>query len=481
MDKINWMEEQHYRVQYKRDPSDPLYTQQWHLPHMEAKECWDIQVNGSGVTIAIVDDGLQHSHPDLHDNYAAHLSHDFNEGDDDPSPGVGDFHGTSCAGVAAAVANNTHCGCGVAPNATLVGIRLIAGPVTDLTEAAALSHNIQHIDIYSNSWGPNDDGMHMASPGRLVREALAHNVHAGRNGKGNIYVWASGNGGHLGDSCAYDGYAQSPYTIAVGAVNKDQRQSYYSEGCAALMCVAPSSDRNPSSGIVTVDVNTPGQGYNPSGECTSRFGGTSSACPAVAGALALLLQVNPNVSWRDVQILIAKSSKAVATSDIDWSSNSRGFRHHHKYGFGLIQSRTLVELARTWTNVPEQKGYGSGLLRAQLAIPNDASIICVSHTFSGSGITFVEHVLVRISLKHPRRGQLRIRLKSPENVVSLLADVHGDTNADYPRPNGWLFTSVRHFGEQSADGDWRLCIEDAIADAYGNGLFETWDLSVFGH
>lgn len=481
-DDIHWMERQVPRMQHKRGASDPLYARQWHLPFIQAPESWDTGYTGSGVTIGIVDDGLQWQHADLGQNYAAAHSHDYNQGDDDPSPHPGDNHGTSCAGVAAAVANNTHCGVGVAPGARVAGVRLIGGPTTDLLEAAALSHHaINGIDIFSNSWGPADDAMRMAGPGRLARMALAHNVHVGRNGLGNIYVWAAGNGGHVGDSCAYDGYASSPYTIAVGAMDSRERQSYYSEGCAALMCVAPSSGKQ-TAGITTVDVSIRGQGYSPGSECTSTFGGTSSACPTVAGVIALTLQANPQLTWRDVQILIAKTSRVIEARDLSWSTNSRGFRHSERFGFGLVQARTLVETARQWQRVPVQRGYSSGMLYPRLAIPDDAGTTsaCVQHTFRASSITFIEHVLVRIGLRHPSRGQLRVQLRSPERIVSTLANVHHDTHANYPGQDGWLFTSVRHFGEATADGAWQLCVTDAVRGMSG-GVFEFWELAVFGH
>jgi hypothetical protein len=261
-------------------PTDPLYGQQWHLPVIHASEAWSSGIKGKGVTIAIVDDGLQHSHDDLHGNYEPRFSRDYNDGDNDPSPGYSDNHGTSCAGVAAAIANNTHCGSGVAPLAKLVGRRLIAAPSTDYQEAMALSQDREHIDIFSNSWGPADTGMEMTGPGRLTLEALAQGARYGRQGKGSIFVWASGNGRHVGDSCAYDGYASSPYTIAVGALDSNGKQAYYSEGCAALLCVTPSSG---ALKITTTDISTPGLGYDPSSECTNTFGGTSSAAPLAAG------------------------------------------------------------------------------------------------------------------------------------------------------------------------------------------------------
>lgn len=480
--KVQWMERQIARQQHTRyaAPSDPLYNSQWHLSMAKVKEAWDGESTGKGVRIAIVDDGVQHAHPDLLRNYNPSLSHDYNEGDADPNPGPGNYHGTSCAGVALAQANNTHCGSGAAPDATLAGIRLIAAPTTDVDEALALSHRSDVMDIYSSSWGPVDDGATLAGPGRVTNEAFAMNVARGRGGKGSIYVWASGNGRHVGDSCAYDGYASSPYTIAVGALDHSEKQAYYSEGCAALMCVAPSSGRDAQHGITTTDVNIPGQGYSPGQECTSKFGGTSSAAPLVAGIIALALQANPSLTWRDVQILLAKTSSPVDPSGInnDWSINERGFRHSERYGFGKIDARAMVTQAKTWSNVPIQRGFSSGYVRVALGIAGDGTPLRLVHTFSGSRIVFVEHVLLRVNIRHARRGQLRVRLKSPENVVSTLASVHPDAAPDY---RGWLFTSVRHFGEASADGDWQIAVEDLINDQYSNGLLEGFELAIFGH
>jgi len=479
-DKASWIEEQIGVQQHTRyaAPSDPLYSSQWHLGHINAKDVWDMGITGKDVNVAIVDDGLLHSHPDLQANYCPQYSHDFNQGDADPSPGIRDFHGTSCAGVVASVANNTHCGTGVAPGAGLVGERLIGGPSTDLQEALALSHQSDVVDIYSCSWGPRDDGRQLAGPGRLVRETLVQAAKHGRQGKGSIFVWASGNGYHVGgDSCAYDGYASSPYTIAIGAVDHTGKKAYYSEACSALMAVAPSSGSK--KGITTVDVSTRGLGYNPNGECTADFGGTSSACPLAAGSIALVLEANPALTWRDVQLLIAKSSKVVDGTHGGWSTNSRRYRHNQWYGFGMIDAHAMVKLAKTWKNVPKQMGFSSGRILVNLAIPGDGKPACVSHKFSGSQINFVEHVLLRMKIRHRFRGQLRIRLKSPEDVVSILADQHVDANPNYPF--SWLFTSVRHFGERVVNGDWHICVEDVITDNYSNGMFELFELVVYGH
>jgi kexin len=170
------------------------------------------------VTVAVVDDGLEYDHPDLQQNFCADCSYDFNRNKDLPTPGSGDDHGTSAAGVAAA-GNNTACGVGVAYLAQLAGLRLISDPVTDATEARGLSHRTDLNHVFSCSWGPTDDGRRLEGPGPLTQLAMLDAVTTGREGKGTVFVWAGGNGRRSKDNCNYDGYANSRLTIAVGAVD----------------------------------------------------------------------------------------------------------------------------------------------------------------------------------------------------------------------------------------------------------------------
>ncbi|CAG2112326.1 unnamed protein product [Medioppia subpectinata] len=93
--------------------------------------------------------------------------------------------------------------------------------VTDEVEARALSMNPNHIDIYSASWGPEDDGKTVDGPGRLAQRAFIDGIRKGRHGRGSVFIWASGNGGRRLDNCNCDGYTNSIYTLSISSATQN--------------------------------------------------------------------------------------------------------------------------------------------------------------------------------------------------------------------------------------------------------------------
>lgn len=488
--QVQWSERQIPRKRFTRKLlmgryGDPFYASQWHLhdhPYsVQANEAWKQGYYGNGITVAVVDDGVQIRHPDLKGNINTNISWDFNgHNKKDPTPNSHDSHGTSCAGVVAAVRNNGHCGSGAAPYASIVGLRLISGPVSDYTESLALSHHRDVVDIYTCSWGPSDDGQRLEAPGHLMKKTLEDGVKHGRNGKGNIFTWAGGNGKSQADNCNYDGYASSRFTIAIGALDYDGKQSWYSEPCAALMGVTPSSGSG--RGITTTDL-TGNQGHS-RGECTNSFGGTSSAAPLAAGVLAMVLESRPELTWRDVQHIIAKGATPVDEGLLtdSWTQNSRGYKHSHSYGFGLLVAPTLISVAKKHKLVPkEQKVHSEELFNVKKAIPNGGGthgrLLTIPITITGSGIQFVEHVELEVQIKHPRRGEIGIRLQSPEQITSILSERRKDSHSN----EHWTYTSVKHWGEQNADGVWNIEFEDLVPHNSYAGHVKKLKLSVYGY
>jgi subtilisin-like proprotein convertase family protein len=459
-------------------PNDTMLINQWHLKYqnqsmvsagsdINVESVWNYGgsgIRGTGVRVGIIDDGLQVNHPDMIDNVDTVNDYDWNGVDEDPSPQSGNRHGTACAGIVGARGNNYQGVSGVAPESTLVGMRLTGGLTTDTQEAQAMAHKNDLIAVKSNSWGPDDDGKTLEAPGPLTQAALQTAVTSGRQGKGTIFVWAGGNGREEEDNSNKDGYANSIYTIAVGAMDSLLRQSPFSESGANLHCVAPSSGDATTVGITTTD-RTGSMGYSLT-DYTSTFSGTSAACPSVSGVVALMLEKNPALGWRDVQEIILRSSTRINTNDPGWTTNSAGLRFHHGFGAGLINAAAAVTLAETWVNrTPSLTPIVSTQTNSTTILNNTPAGITRSFVINSS--MRVEHVTMKVSITHPNRGELVVTLTSPSGMVSQLSEVHSDNNDNY---TNWTFSSVRHWGEQS-QGTWLLNVKDAVSSTSGTLTF----------
>ncbi|MDF3057946.1 MAG: propanediol utilization protein [Rariglobus sp.] len=480
-------------------PNDPLFSQQWHLRNTAQQSgVSGIDVNvtptwttlkGTGVSVGIVDDGVQLTHPDLSPNAAADGHYDWNDDDTNPAPDVTeDYHGTAVAGLAAARGGNSLGVSGVAPLATLHGLRLIALPSTDQEDAEAMAWENDVIQIKNNSWGPVDDmPWILADAGPLWKTAVATGTSTGRDGLGTIYVWASGNGRTLGDQSSKDGYASNRHVIAVGAITNRGVAASFSEGGAHLVTSAPG---DASLGLVTTDL-TGSQGYNngsKSGELndaqyTQTFNGTSAATPVVSGVIALMLEANPNLGWRDVKEILLRSSKQVQPTSSDWVTRNGGqpslpaIKHHPLYGGGLINAQAATTLASIWTALDAATVLTRSTTSGGQDIVDAGPAVIIPITPAASPVLRVEHVEVTVSIVHSYRGDLEIKLISPAGVVSTLATpTFADDGSDYEQ---WTFTSVRHWGESSA-GTWKLSIRDALRGITGYHYFVSATLNIHG-
>ena len=457
---------------------DPLLEDQWHLKARplepagaNVRTIWPVR-RGDGVVVAVVDDGLQYTHPDLSANYLPSASYDFNFNDSDPMPNpTTNWHGTAVAGIAGARDDNGLGGAGVAPRASIAGIRLIADSTTDEQEANALAYQPDVIAVSSNSWGPPDSGGTLAGPGPLTQAAMESAVLNGRLGRGRIFTWAAGNGG-IFDNCNFDGFANSRLVIAIGALSDSGAQASYSESCSALLVSAPSSGG--SRGITTTDL-IGANGYSTT-DFYSNFGGTSAATPLVAGVVALMLEANPNLTWRDVQHVLRQTSYRLNPSDPGWTTGQ--YPHNEKYGFGQIDAQAAVSTAANWANVPPEAVLSPPGRSVNIPVPDDDPAgITDTITIGDSESNFViEHIDVTFSATHTWRGDLRVTLTSPSGVVSTLAtDRLADSGDDF---TNWRFGSKRHWGETAA-GIWTLNVTDVLEEEVGT--LTGWTLRFFGY
>ncbi|KAK2589610.1 pheromone processing endoprotease [Conoideocrella luteorostrata] len=458
---------------------DPIFTEQWHLFNpiqighdINVTDIWLEGITGKNSTVAIIDDGLDMNSLDLKDNYFAAGSYDFNDNGPKPAPRLSDDrHGTRCAGEVAAVRNDV-CGIGVAYESKIAGIRILSKQISDADEAEAMMYKYDQNQIYSCSWGPRDDGRTMEAPGVLIRRAMLKSIQEGRGGLGSIYVFASGNGAASDDNCNFDGYTNSIYSITVGAVDREGQHPYYSEHCSAQLVVTYSSGSGDS--IHTTDV-----GEN---KCASGHGGTSAAAPLAAGIFALVLEVRPDLGWRDMQYLAMDTAKPVADEHGSWQQTAIGKRFSHVFGYGKIDSYDLVQKAKTWKKVKPQAWLFSPWLHIKKAIPEGKHGLIVSfdvtqEMLKKANLERLEHVTVTMNVNHTRRGDISVDLVSPANVVSHIATARKDDSESQGYVD-WTFMSVAHWGETGV-GKWTLVVRDTKENKH-QGTFVDWHLKLWG-
>lgn len=338
---------------------------QWHLAatmvdgrfidqSVHAREAHD-HATGRGVIIAVIDTGIDVDHEEFSSEGKIVAPWDSLTGGADPRPPSwsGERHGTACAGVACA--DGRFQASGVAPAARLMPIRLVQQQIGSIEEADALHWATEHgADVISCSWGPvdgdwtnpNDPTHHASVPlPDSTRLAIEHAATAGRNGLGCLIFWAAGNGG---ESVENDGWASHDAVFAIAACNAQGRRSAYSDHGPSIFCAFPSSDLRRIGpgravavppGIWTTDrTGAPGYAH---GNYTGEFGGTSSACPGVAGVAALVLERAPELSLEEARTLLAGSCDRIDSANAAY--DRRG--HSEWYGFGRINAATAVARA----------------------------------------------------------------------------------------------------------------------------------------
>ena len=474
------------RLQARATTNDPLRTSQWHLPMIGAATAWD-SVQGVGVNIAIVDDGVEYTHPDLNGNARTALDIDLNGGDGDASPGVDDGHGTMGAGIAAADGNDHTGTVGVAYAAGLVGVRLISLPATDAQEAEAMNHraatavDADRVHVSNNSWGPDDDGATLAAPGPLMRAALANATTVGRGGLGTVFCWAAGNGGEVGDNSAYDGYSGNRYTIGVAACGPDGVKASYSESGCNVMITAPggTDPATGGKGIVAPDrLGAAGFVAGSYSTANDDMAGTSFAAPMVAGVAALLLQADPSLTWRDVMHVLVWTAVPTDAGDSGWFVNGAGLPYNPLYGFGLVKADAAVAAvaSQAWRTVPASAAALTAREAVSVAIPDGNPTGVTRSLVISAPVAFrAEHVEFTVDVRHGYRGDLAFELIAPSGQRSIVPARATDADAHF---SNWTFTSVVHWGEV-VNGSWRLKIVDG--ESIVAGTLTGWSLRIHGY
>jgi subtilisin family serine protease len=286
-------------------PDDPYYPSEWHLAKINAPAAWDVTVGTSNVVIAILDSGVDATHPDL--SSLVIPGWNFYDNNSDATDVNG--HGTAVAGTAAASSNNSIGVAAVTWNPMLLPVR-----VTDTNGNGLIS-------VIANglTWAA-DQGARVANISFTVSTSPTVTSAAQYfQSKGGVLTAAAGNNGLVYSS------ADNPYILTVSATDaNDLIATWSTTGSNIDLCA-------PGVGILTT---ARGGGY-------ASASGTSFAAPIVAGVAALVMSANPALSGTDVQDILKQNADDLGTTGWDIT-----------YGYGRVNAykAVLAAMAVTSTN-----------------------------------------------------------------------------------------------------------------------------------
>ncbi len=278
-------------------PNDPYLNSAWHLPKIQAASAWD-HTTAQGITIAILDTGVDGTHSDLVGNMISGWN--AVDGSSDSSDIMG--HGTAVAGTAAAAGNNSNGIASVAWGAQIMPVR-----ISNRSDGAAYLSDI----VRGLNWAA-DHGADVANISYGVTSSSSVTTAAqNMRSKGGLVVVSGGNDG------IDPGYADNPYVITVSATtDSDSKASWSSYG--NFIDVAA-----PGASILTTN-NGGGYGY---------WSGTSFSSPATAGVVALIMGANPALTPDEIEMILEDSADEIAGS---W---------HPYYGNGRVNAADAVQMA----------------------------------------------------------------------------------------------------------------------------------------
>ena len=486
-------------------PTDTLLGFQWYLYPTTGINVFPVWTDytGAGVRVAVFDQGIDPTQPDLDGNLLTALGRNASNLSLGGAPLLSsDNHGTMVAGTIAAERNGIGI-VGVAYGANLVSIYSpLTGAITAQI-ANAYSYAV-NIDVLNDSWGFAPQGTsyyalygnwafadNFLTPSYAAAgTALANLVASGRHGLGTVVVQSAGNSFSVGDDTNLHNFQNSQYIITVAATDYAGNVTSYSSPGASVLIAAPGGGGTDLlSNVITTD--RVGAAGTDSSDYASTAG-TSFSAPIVSGIVALMLDANPTLGYRDVQEILAYSAREIDTTNNDWlyngASNWNGGGLHydafsHNLGYGLVDALAAVRLAETWSSVAHTASNRQQITATHspaLVIPDNTGSAAYDYIAVSQSID-VERVEVTLNVTHPFIGDLSVLLRSPSGTTSFLLwrPQQNSLSAFGTSQDNIHFTfdTVLDWGENSV-GSWQLGIQDwATGDV---GKFDSWTLNLIG-
>jgi subtilisin family serine protease len=506
-------------------PVDDRYPQQWHLghqggaglapaSHIHAEAAWNITRGSRSIVIAISDDGFDLGHPDLQGAGKLVAPIDLQDQDAVPLPlKQNENHGTAVAGLAIGEENGSGI-VGVAPGCAFLPIRT-TGFIDDVAiERLFLEAMERGADVIACSWSPTANYFPLTL---RQQNAITCAATEGRQGKGCVIVFSAGNANRPlngtvnekqwpnqalhGPTQWLSGFAIHPDVIAVAASTSLGQKAAYSNWGEQIAIAAPSDNGPPrislaqvgtvptgpelhqplpGLGMVTSD-RTHALGYSQD-SYTTGFGGTSSACPLVAGVAGLMLSVNPNLTAREVREILQTTVDKIIDRNPDPQLGLRygtydGHGHSRWFGYGKVNALRAVQEAQRRAFAGRQVRQ---IVKADntttLTIPDGEesgieSVISVSQTGT------VQDLYIRVAIDHEFLGDLSLTLLAPSGY-SLMFQSRTLGNQITLRQTYTLQTTPTLMAMigQPAQGNWRLRIVDHVPSATGRLL--SWGVTL---
>ncbi len=434
-------------------------------------EAWHYST-GLRASVALIDDGFDPVTTQLYGDFSTALSWSFAVGSArNLAEPAGGYHGTTTSGEIGD-SGATGLPVGIAPNAEIIGVKVTFGNVSFSTFVEALQYASAVAGVINNSWAFEGYGV-----GELTDPDFASWYHAldtavehGRGGLGDIVVFAAGNDRADANTVALQPINANPDVIAVAASDPDGLVALYS---------------NPGPGLLVAAIGDGVAVPLPGGDSYGFGYGTSYAAPAVSAIVALMLSVNPNLGWRDVQEILADSAYApppsagsfITNGATDW--NGGGMQFSEDLGFGVVDANVAVNLARAWTEQSTSANQTSQTLtnRRPITIAPGAT---VSQRLTFTADIRVQQVEVVITDTNLLAADSKLVLISPDGTQSILLDdaglVAGKDLTGGLDLTGSVIDDNAFWGE-TGTGTWTLEVENTGG---GTAVLLGWNLTLLG-